>query len=85
MAVLLEDELIGITEKKFFVIAEYKIKQFPERRHFKIMNKKQQFLGWINYFPRWHRYVFTTPPVETTYDVQCLSDIVDFMKELEVN
>ena len=49
-----------------------------------VWNKDQQYLGMIEYYPKWRKYVFT-PELNFIFDTNCLRDISDMMSELLTN
>lgn len=49
-----------------------------------VENTKQgDFLGWIQYWPAWKRYVFS-PDDETFYSPECLMEISEFLFDLNI-
>ena len=42
-------------------------------------NSSGDYLGSIEWYPRWRQYVFA-PQSDTVYSVGCLNDIADFIK-----
>lgn len=45
-------------------------------------NKSGGFLGTIFFYGRWHTFSFE-PEAHCVFDAQCLTDIIDFMKQLK--
>ena len=45
-------------------------------------NKSKGTLGYIEYYPTWKQYVFTTETTTAVFNISCLLDIVDFIKQL---
>ena len=45
-------------------------------------NKTDGILGLVEYYPPWRKYVFSTDG-DCVFDISCLADIIDFMKQLE--
>lgn len=69
---------------KFFDIRI--VEKVGNHNHYVIMNKPDAIavLGYINWFPRWRKYVFTTNHHDVTiFDATCLKDIVKFLESLE--
>lgn len=48
-------------------------------RNFRIWNKHDQHLGYINYYHDWDKYVFTAVNDRMMFDSQCLKDIATFL------
>lgn len=44
---------------------------------------QNDFLGWIQYWPDWKRYVFS-PDDETFYSPECLMEISEFLFDLNI-
>ena len=62
----------------------YKVANLPKTDVWDILSKEHGFkLGTIKWFGRWRQYCFF-PCSETVFNVECLSDIQDFIKQLKV-
>ena len=49
-----------------------------------IENKKTGVeLGYIDYYPQWKQYVFSQAIGNAIWSIECLQDIIDFMKKLK--
>lgn len=73
-----------VFDSKFFDIR--KVGQDGAKIHYVIMNKPDAnaVLGYINWFPRWRKYVFTPNTEETiVFDESCLEEIIKFLKTLK--
>ena len=46
-------------------------------------NKSLDTLGYVEYYPRWKQYVFSTLSPDVVFNVSCLNDIADFIKQLK--
>ncbi len=52
-------------------------------KDFRVWNQSNNnFVGFINWYGPWRRYVFSTPKQEMVYDTNCLKDIARFIDEL---
>ena len=50
---------------------------------YEIKNKNtQDSLGFIYFNPAWRKYVFQSNP-DTIFDTSCLTDIIDFIQEIQ--
>jgi hypothetical protein len=47
-----------------------------------VNNKQGTHLGYINYYPPWRRYVFTTIPSEVILDMTCMLEIIQFIDDI---
>jgi len=52
-------------------------------RNYRVWNKKGVNLGWINYYEDWNKYVFSTAGDTIVFDMICLREIANFLKELD--
>lgn len=72
-----------VKETKFLVFAKA-----IENNHtfYLVGNKASQILGYIDFYTKWCRYVFhSSIDGSFIYDVTCLDDISNFMKELKAD
>ena len=54
-------------------------------RNYTVRNKNCEILGWINLYPKWRKYVYTTNSDSeyTILDTECLQAIYSFMLTIE--
>jgi len=45
-------------------------------------NKKGTVLGFIFFYPNWRQYCFTQKESDVVFSLDCLEDIIDFLKQL---
>ena len=45
-------------------------------------NRTNSILGGVEYYPSWRKYVFEGKE-NAVFDISCLTDIIDFMKQIE--
>lgn len=57
------------------------IESKTKTRKFSVINKSGEYLGAIKWATGWRRYVFITN--ECQYDISCLNDIINFIKEIK--
>ena len=67
MSKYLEFTIVGLNPKTMILSVESK--------------RGQYLLGWIKWFGRWRQYAFFPEP-KTVFNVECLNDIVNKIKEL---
>ena len=48
-------------------------------------NKSNEPLGYVEYYPQWKQYVFSTLTPDVVFNVSCLQDIIHFIKQLGNN
>lgn len=59
------------------------IEQKPKTKVIEVKSKLQLYgrLGIIKWYPRWRQYAFF-PENDTLFNVECLNDIVSYIREL---
>jgi hypothetical protein len=57
----------------------------PKTLVIRVRNKVSQIIiGYIYWYPQWRQYCFF-PEAHTVYSKGCLSDIIDFIKQLMID
>lgn len=51
------------------------------RPSWSVVNNSEQYLGSVEYFPRWWQYVFIVADSASIFSVGCMEDIVAFVKK----
>ena len=73
-----------MVESKYLVFEKY-ITSKRKTPIYEVKNKETlDSLGCIYFYPAWRKYVFESNP-EVIYDVNCLYDIIDFMKVIQAD
>lgn len=74
---LLGDTMETIAEDNYM-----ELKKVDNNKNYVIINKaSKDVLGYINFFPRWHKFVFT--PITSyvvVFDIKCLKTIENFIE-----
>jgi len=68
-------------EYRFIEFVEAK-DTFSPKPYYACKNKNHKdILGHVEYYPEWKRYTFNPEPM-TVYSIDCLEDIIHFIKQL---
>lgn len=71
------------TKYKHIYFTEHGIGSAPQRIIYLCRNNKTDgILGGVEYYPGWRKYVFEGEE-NAVFDISCLTDIIDFMKQLK--
>lgn len=54
---------------------------FLEYKYFEIFNINNDNIGCIEFYKPWNKYIFN-PYFNTVWSIECLSQIIDFLKTL---
>lgn len=70
-----------MADKSFLVFSEVPNPKGKTKR-FVVLNTSGDKLGWIHWRSGWRRYVYGTGQTVTEYDVNCLTEISNFITKL---
>ncbi len=89
MIIGIENEPLELIETDSEFLNFYKVvnqvsKDYKAGQNYVVTNKKNNLLGYINHYPKWNKFVFTSNEVDAyiILDAGCMMSIAMFIEKL---